>query len=64
MKDASLKKKMIENKVYVATYWPNVFNWCGKDTFEYGLVSNMVALPIDQRYGKEEMERIMKILRR
>lgn len=62
-KDASLKKKMIENKVYVATYWPNVFNWCCEDVLEYVLADRMVALPIDQRYGKEEMNRISIIIK-
>jgi hypothetical protein len=50
-----LKKKLISNKIYVATYWPNVLEYCEKDSFEYALANNTVFLPIDQRYGVDEM---------
>lgn len=58
--DASLKQKLIENKIFVATYWPNVFEWCEKDATEYKLANGIVAIPIDQRYGKQEMDYIIK----
>lgn len=54
-KDSSLKQKLIENKIYVATYWPNVFEWCRSKDLEYNLANNLLPLPIDQRYGKEEL---------
>lgn len=50
-----LKKKLIETKIFVATYWPNVREWANPDSIEYFLTENLLALPIDQRYGKEEM---------
>lgn len=62
-KDDSLKKKLIENKVFVATYWPNVFDWCKKDEWEYLLAQNTCFLPIDQRYGIEEMQYIVQIIK-
>ena len=57
--DSTLKKKLIENKIFVATYWPNVLEWCKKDSLEYQFADNVIAIPIDQRYGLEEMNRII-----
>lgn len=60
--DKSLKRKLIENKVFVATYWPNVFKWCKENSLEYQLADRLIAIPIDQRYGEKEMKYIIKIL--
>lgn len=58
----NIKKKLIENKIYVATYWSNVLNWSDKTSFEYHLTENLLALPIDQRYGEKEMKLIIEII--
>lgn len=58
--DNTLKSKLIENKIFVATYWPNVFEWCKQDDIEYKLANNIISIPIDQRYGIEDMSRIVK----
>lgn len=58
--DDSLRKRLIDNKIFVATYWPNVLRQCGGNTEEYKLAKYLIPLPIDQRYGKEEMEYIIK----
>jgi dTDP-4-amino-4,6-dideoxygalactose transaminase len=50
-----LKKKLIAKKIYVATYWPSVMENCEKASFEFTLANNTVCLPIDQRYGIDEM---------
>lgn len=62
--DAELKKKLIEKSIFVATYWPNVFEWCKPDDLEYNLASNVVCIPIDQRYEIEDMDRIVKEIER
>lgn len=54
-----LREKLIENKVFVARYWPNVQEWTTKDDIEYLFVYQMQPLPIDQRYGVKEMNRII-----
>lgn len=56
----TLKQHLIENKIFCATYWPNVFEWCKKDDLEYKLANNIISIPIDQRYGIEDMSRIIK----
>lgn len=57
-----LREKLIENKIFVARYWPNVLDWTTKDDIEYLLAYQMQSLPIDQRYGEEEMKEIMEIV--
>ena len=61
-KDSGLRKKLIENKVFVAKYWPNVVL---KESFELEneLANCVIPLPSDQRYGTEEMDRIIEIVR-
>lgn len=54
-----LREKLIENKIFVARYWPNVLEWTSKDDMEYLLTHQMQPLPIDQRYGEEQMEYII-----
>jgi hypothetical protein len=60
--DPSLRAKLIDEKIFVATYWPNVFGWCERGDIEYEFVSSLLPLPVDQRYGQREMEAILNIL--
>lgn len=57
-----LRERLIENKVFVARYWPNVLEWTTKDEIEYLLAYQMQPLPIDQRYGEEDMNRIIALI--
>ena len=57
-----LREKLIENKVFVARYWPNVLDWTAKDDIEYLLACQLQPLPVDQRYGEEEMKRIIELM--
>ncbi|MGL2964086.1 hypothetical protein ACSVH2_09745 [Flavobacterium sp. RSB2_4_14] len=60
--DLGLRKKLLVNKVYTATYWPNVKEWCGINSLEYSLTNEVIHLPIDQRYSKKEMELIINTI--
>ena len=60
--DASLKQKLIDNKIFVATYWPNVKEWTSCGMLEYELMEKLIPLPIDQRYGIDEMNTIISII--
>ena len=53
---AELRNRLIENKIFVARYWPNVSEWARMDSIEYSLTLNLLPLPVDQRYGNEEMD--------
>ncbi len=57
-----LREKLIENKVFVARYWPNVLDWTNEKDIEYLLAYQMQPLPIDQRYGAEDANRIIDIV--
>ena len=57
-----LREKLIENKIFVARYWPNMLDWTMKNDIEYLLAYQMQPLPIDRRYGKEDMYRIIKVI--
>lgn len=60
IKDLKLKKKLIENKIYCATYWPNVKQWCKEDSLEVQLTKELIHLPIDHRYDFNDMSNILK----
>lgn len=60
--DKALKGKLISNKIFAATYWPNVLNWSQEDTLEYTLADNIIAIPIDQRYGICDIENIIDLI--
>ena len=57
-----LKQYLIKNQVFVATYWPNVLEWCKKGETEYEMAKDMVYLPIDQRYDQTDMKRIIHLI--
>ena len=57
-----LREKLIENKVFVARYWPNVLEWTTNEDIEYLLAYQMLPLPIDQRYVEDDMKRIIDII--
>ena len=60
--DISLRQKLIENKVFVATYWPNVREWTKDGMLERELMERLLPIPCDQRYKEEEMAEIIKII--
>nr|WP_314868071.1 hypothetical protein [uncultured Prevotella sp.] len=61
--DINLRKKLIDNKVYVASYWPNVQSWCNTESLENTLSQLLLPLPIDQRYSIDEMNFIVSVLK-
>ena len=58
--DPELRHRLIDSKIYVATYWPNVVDWCNDNETEYQLTRLCLPLPIDQRYGENEMNEIIQ----
>jgi hypothetical protein len=57
-----LREKLIKHKVYTARYWPNVLKWVSEDSVEWKFVTNLLHLPIDQRYSEEELNKIISIV--
>lgn len=53
---AKLRKFLHSRKIYVPTLWPDVLERCEPESLEYQLASDLLPLPIDQRYGMDEMK--------
>lgn len=53
--DPDLRQRLIARKVYVATYWSEVLRRDAASSAEKQLVTHLVPLPIDQRYGLDDM---------
>ena len=51
--DPHLRTRLIHDKIFVASYWPGVGN-------SASLQERILPLPIDQRYGEEDMKRIFE----
>ncbi|MCK4823908.1 hypothetical protein KA005_49600, partial [bacterium] len=58
-----LKEWLIENKIYVATYWKNVFDWVSEKDFEFNLAKYLIPLPVDQRYEKNDLLKIIETIK-
>ncbi len=56
------KKELIKNKIYVPTFWNDVLGCVGYNSLEEDYVKNIVPLPIDQRYGEDDMKYILEVL--
>jgi hypothetical protein len=62
MHGVRLKEHLIKNRIFIPTFWPNVFNDVNKESFEYYLAERTVCLPIDQRYDIKDMNNNLKLL--
>lgn len=61
--DKDIRSRLIKNRIYVARYWQNVLSWCNPQDIETKLAKNLIPLPIDQRYGEQEMNCIVEIIK-
>ena len=55
-----LKKHLAEEGIFIATLWPNVLEVDSEIEKKYA--ENILPLPVDQRYSKEEMKKIVEII--
>lgn len=58
-----LRQKLIEDKIYIAQYWPNVLRWCNSGDLEYSMTDNIIPIPVDQRYGESDIKKIINIIK-
>lgn len=56
-RDPDLRNRLIRNRIFVPTYWPDAISRLPPRQVD-SLVRCLLPLPIDQRYGSAEMERI------
>ena len=53
------RKALQEEKIYIPTLWPAVFNVCNVDELNYQMARDILPLPVDQRYDTDDMEYIV-----
>ncbi len=58
----NLRKKLIDNKIYVSTYWKATLDLVDKSSAEYKIVNYLLPLPCDHRYDKDDMKRIADLI--
>lgn len=57
---AAIRKKLHAQKIYIPTLWPSVFGLCKETDIEYIMAENILPLPVDQRYGIDDMQYLVK----
>ncbi|MBL0446253.1 hypothetical protein JD509_12320 [Aeromonas veronii] len=62
MDNVSLKSQLIQRRIFIPTYWPEVGQRGDSGVFERKLLVNLNALPCDQRYSVKEMDEILKVV--
>lgn len=60
---AEIRKKLQEKKIYIPTLWPNVLQECPINSLEYHYATDILPVPVDQRYGVGDMETIVDKIR-
>ena len=58
-----IRKKLQQMKIYIPTLWPNVLDDCEPDTLEYKFAADILPIPVDQRYGVEDMEYLVEVIK-
>lgn len=61
---AEVRKQLQAKKIFIPTLWPAVFNLCSEDELEYDMAKNILPIPVDQRYGIDDMEYIINEIER
>jgi len=59
---SELRERLIRNRIFVPMYWESVLNHEERSDLETDLVNNVVALPIDQRYSRSQMDIIISVI--
>ncbi|PXX97930.1 hypothetical protein DF185_16460 [Marinifilum breve] len=58
----NLREELMLQEIYTASYWPSVIQNVESDKLEYKLAKYLIPLPVDQRYGLLDMDRICKLI--
>ena len=59
--DNGLRNRLLTARIFVATYWHEAVDRVTEEWAE-SMIMNLLPLPIDQRYGPADMERIVAIV--
>lgn len=59
---AAIRKTLQKEKIYIPTLWPNVMEECESNSLEYRYAADILPIPIDQRYDKEDMKYLVEVI--
>lgn len=62
IKKDGMREILIENRIYIPTYWQYLLDIEGPNEWEKKLSKYLLPIPIDQRYNLNDMQRIISIL--
>lgn len=55
-----MREMLAKRSIYIPTLWPNVLTECNRKSIAYQYAANILPLPVDQRYGDADMERLIE----
>jgi len=58
----SLREELIRQEIFVPCYWPHILENFKSDRIEYKLAKYIIPIPVDQRYGLLDMDRICNVI--
>jgi len=61
-KNKNIKSNLISARIFTPTYWTDVKNRVFINDIEFSLVNSCIALPCDQRYRSQDLEKIVDII--
>lgn len=57
-----LRNKLWSKNIFTAQYWPEVLKIVDTSSCEFRFVNNIINIPIDQRWSKDDLEKILNII--
>ncbi len=57
-----IREELRKRKIYIPILWPNVCKMCKESEFEYDFASNLLPMPVDQRYDVSDMDYVFHTL--
>ena len=61
---AAVRKELQKEKIYIPTLWPNVLEDCPMDSLEFRYATDILPIPVDQRYGIADMKYLVEVINR
>lgn len=58
-----IRKALAARNIYIPVYWSNILKEMAPDTVEYDYSAHILPLPCDQRYGTQELYRLVTELK-
>lgn len=60
--DHGLRKRLISERIFISTYWPEVMTRVKPESIEYSMTSKCLPLPCDQRYNPSDLIRMVHLV--